>query len=132
MTVAEEREFQLEMVEAETSISNINLYLTLIVAIAYSLLGVLWAITSGANSVLNGSTVVSGNLTGGGTNYSGQVVIPLTKAIAFFSNLKSFEYVLGTVGTICLILIVLHQSYLAPKRFKKIRRKFIHLSKDSN
>jgi hypothetical protein len=125
MADAEEREFQLQMIEAQTFTSSINMYLGLVVTIAYALVGVFWAIIEGGNSILSGSTIITGNLTGGGNEYSGQVVIPMTNVTAFFSNLKFFEYALLAFGTICFAILFIHQLFLAPRRFKKIRKKFI-------
>lgn len=128
MATAEERDFQLQIAEAETSISNVNTCIVLVVAIAFTLFGVLWAISASANSVLNSSTIISGNLTGGGNSYSGQVVVPMNSVTAFFSKSTFFEYVLGSIGTVGLGFLLLHHFYLAPRKFRKIRQKFIHTS----
>jgi hypothetical protein len=126
MSNSDEREFQLQMVEAQTLIANMNANLTLIIAVSYSMFGVLWAISASImNSVLSGPLTFTGNFTDGIKNYSGQITSTTGFNITFFSYLNIYEVILGTLGTVFLVVLLIFHFYLTPKRFKEIRRKYI-------
>jgi uncharacterized membrane protein len=124
--VSDEREFQLQMAEAQIRIGNLNAILTLMIAVAFSLFGVFTAISySITNSVLSGPTIFNGSFTDGINNYTGQVTGITSANSAFFSYLNVLAAIFGIVGMISLALLLFIHFYISPLRFKKIRQNFI-------
>jgi hypothetical protein len=126
MTVAEDREFQLQMLTAQSSITNWNSYFTALTAVSLSLFGVLLALTSSiANSILGGPTTMTGNFTNGTTTWTGELSGVTNVNPAYFSFLTYAEYLFLVIGFFGFFILLYFNLCISPKRIDRIRQRFV-------
>lgn len=126
MTVTEEREFQLQILKAQSFISNMNSYFTALTAVSLSLFGVLLALTSSImNSVLGGPTILKGNFSDGVATWTGELSGATNVNSAYYLSLVYSEYIFLIIGIVGFVMILYFNLSLAPKKIDHIRQRFI-------
>jgi hypothetical protein len=119
---ASDREFELQILEVQTRSTNLVAVFSILTAVAFSIFGVILAITAPFTS--GGPSIIVGNLTMGNTTWSGSFTQTSTAYVGPFSYLVQAEYAflaLAFIGLGELILVLLD----TPRRINRIRKRFV-------
>jgi hypothetical protein len=118
----EERKFEIKKIEVESFISNGNTYLTLVTGVAFSLFGVLSALSGSITSSLTSPTIIIGNFTNGNSTWTGELNSVTLINTTYFSTLLVVEIILLIAGIAGLIGIVYFHKVVTPKKINQIRK----------